>query len=189
MKLSMKMTLTEDFSKQLKTLETVVQEKVLRSSARAGALVFYELMHAYAPYKEGGLMNAIYHKFINETSTQNYKSYRIGVNHKKAPHWHLLEYGHMMYYQVRKKPNGDWVTLVRKDKIGTPPPSRWASKEVKDAYYIPLKGGAKHIAGKAFIRKSYDDGKDMAMAAVSERAKQRFAEAMANPNLVDTNVD
>lgn len=189
MTISINMTLTEDFSKQLQNLENVVQEKVLRSAARAGALVFYELMYAYTPYKEGGLMNAIYHKFINEKETKDYKSYRIGVNHIKAPHWHLLEYGHMMYYQVRKKPNGEWVTLVRQDKIGTPPPSRWASREIKDAYYIPLKGGPKQVPGHGFIRKSYDDGKDMAMNAVSERAKQRFAQAMANPNMVDINVD
>lgn len=184
-----KMTLDQDFSRQLKTLESTVEEKVLRSSARAGALVFYDLMHAYAPYKEGKILNAIYHKFIQEKETKIFKSYRIGVNHVKAPHWHLLEYGHMMYYQVKKKPNGEYVTLVRPSKIGTPPPSRWASRAIKDEYYIPLKGGAKHIPGKAFIRQSFDDGKSMVLNAVVNRAKERFKEAMTNPSLVTSNVD
>jgi hypothetical protein len=189
MTIKMNMTLTDDFSKSLDQLQKNVEDNILRSSARAGALVFYELMHAYAPYKDGKLLNAIYHKFIPEVERENYKSYRVGVNHKQAPHWHLLEYGHMMYYQAIRKPNGEWVTLVRPDKKGLPKPGRWASRQAKDEYYVPLKGGPKQIPGFGYVRNSYDNGKNMAYNAVINRARQRFNDIYSNPSKVTADVD
>lgn len=189
MTIKMNMTLTDDFSKSLNQLQKHVEDNILRSSARAGALVFYDLMHAYAPYKDGKLLNAIYHKFIPEVERDTYKSYRIGVNHKKAPHWHLLEYGHIMYYQAIRKPNGEFVTLIRPDKKGLPKPGRWASRQAKDEYYVPRKNGPVHWLGTAFVRRSYDDGKQMAYTAVINRARQRFNDIYSNPSKVTADVD
>lgn len=87
--------------------------------------------------RKGLLHNAIYRVFARR-SQDDVPIYDIGVNMKKAPHWHWIEYGHWRYYAAKQLPNGDWVTLKRKGAKGKKP-SRKASKAVKDAYYIPLK--------------------------------------------------
>ena len=86
--------------------------------------------------RKGLLHNAIYRVFARR-SQDDLPIYDVGVNMKKAPHWHLIEYGHWRYYAAKQLPNGDWVTLKRKGAKGKKP-SRKASKAVKDAYYIPL---------------------------------------------------
>lgn len=87
--------------------------------------------------RKGLLHNAIYRVFARR-SQDDVPIYDVGVNMRKAPHWHLIEYGHWRYYAAKQLPNGDWVTLKRKGAKGKKP-SRKASKAVKDAYYIPLK--------------------------------------------------
>ena len=87
--------------------------------------------------RKGLLHNAIYRVFARR-SQDDVPIYDVGVNMRKAPHWHLIEYGHWRYYAAKQLPNGDWVTLKRKGAKGKKP-SRKASKAVKDAYCIPLK--------------------------------------------------
>ena len=87
--------------------------------------------------RKGLLHNAIYRVFARR-SQDDVPIYDVGVNMRKAPHWHLIEYGHWRYYAAKQLPSGDWVTLKRKGAKGKKP-SRKASKAVKDAYYIPLK--------------------------------------------------
>jgi hypothetical protein len=181
----------DDYSASLKKLAKDINDKILRSSARAGALVFYDLIHQNAPTpKTGNLQKSIYHKFVSEEDRPNYKAYRVGINHIKAPHWYWLEYGHISYYAVKKDPKtGEFVTLVRPDKMGTPPPKRRASRAEKDAYYIPRKNGPFTVLGTAFVRKSYDQGLPMVRDAVIKRAQERFSELMNNPAMVIKDVD
>ena len=87
--------------------------------------------------KDNTLYKALYRVFARR-SQDGVPIYDVGVNMRKAPHWHLIEYGHWRYYAAKKLPNGDWVTLKRKGAKGKKPPQK-ASKAVKDAYYIPLK--------------------------------------------------
>jgi len=189
--LNVNFTFNDNYSAALQKLSDDVSEKILRSAARAGALVFYDLIHKNAPSpKTGNLQRAIYHKFLDQESTKTKKSYRVGVNHIKAPHWYWLEYGHISAYAVKKdSKTGEFVTLVRPEKMGTTPPGRRASKEAKDAYYVLRKNGPVFIPGTAFVRRSYDEGMLSVKNAITKRAAERFKELMINPNLVVTDVD
>ena len=207
MGVKMTMTLNDKFTKQLKGLELTVEKDILRPAARAGALVFYELIHANVPYKDGKLLNAIYHAFMKEEQTNSFKSYRVGVNGAKgsskilnqdgnvtktrpASHWWWLEFGRMQRYAVRKTKDGDFVTLVRPSRMKDKPPNpRKASQAEMDAYYIPLKGGPRHIPGLAYIRRTYLMGRKEAGEAVIQRAREKLREYLANKRVVNSDVD
>ncbi|MBV2184457.1 MAG: hypothetical protein KUL88_07955, partial [Rhizobium sp.] len=73
-------------------------------------------------------------------------------NAKKAPHGHLLEYGHVQRYAVFIGKDGKWHTAIRPEKLGTPKPRRNASQAEKDAYYLPRKGGPRFVAARPFVR-------------------------------------
>lgn len=79
----------------LKRLEEGIKQKVLRSGARAGALVFYNEIRLRVPFATGELYNSIYHWHDDKKSTPTRQTYAIGPNKKKAPHWHWVEYGNI----------------------------------------------------------------------------------------------
>lgn len=141
-----------DLQASLDRLEAGMKEHVVRSAARAGALVFYEEARLRAPVyagsprkgvKPGQLRDAIYHAFADDKSGEAVKIYRISWNPKKAPHAHLIEYGHWIVQRV----NGQ---KVRKGRVPAIP----------------------------FIRGSFDRAND-AMRAMQERAAERTAELLA----------
>lgn len=194
--------LSDDFSKKLDAVAKGIGSYVVRSTARAGALVYYETLIRNTPVgPTGNLKRSIYHAFANEASTPYYKEYQVGFrgnyggkrnkdeDKASSSHLHLVEFGHIQRYVVRQKKNG-WVTLVRPDKIGTPKPNpKTASQADMDAYYIPLKGGPKQVPGKGFVRRSFDEAKSMAPIAMEKRAKERLNEIVQNPALVNQYVD
>lgn len=92
---SIGITVLSDVSQALKRLEKGVLEKVLRSGARAGALVFYNEIRLRVPFKSGKLYESIYHWHDDKKSTAKRQTYAIGPNKQKAPHWHWLEYGNI----------------------------------------------------------------------------------------------
>jgi len=211
MGVTMKIALSDKFVTQmmgqLKNLEQTVDKDVLRPAARAGALVFYELLHANVPFKSGKLLNAIYHAYVTELDTRTSKTYRVGVNGAKgsaetlknasestkarpASHWWWLEFGHMQRYASRLTDDG-FVTLVRPEKFGTTtrPNPKKASQAEMDAYYLPRKGGPKHIQGKAYIRKTFLMGREQAKQAIIDRAREKVAEYLTNKQVVNTDVD
>ena len=83
-----------------------LEESVIRKAAGAGAKILYDEMALRTPvrdekYKTGGkrkppgqLKKSIYYWWDKDTSGKNRALYRIGPNTKKAPHWHLVEFGH-----------------------------------------------------------------------------------------------
>lgn len=100
-----------------------VKEKVLRSAAYGGAVIFYEYMRLHVPGdtskwqpKTGNLRRSIYHWYDTRRSNSNRKIYVIGPNKTKAPHWHLVEFGHWRvnkWIWVRGAPNGGRWTRDR----------------------------------------------------------------------------
>ena len=191
MSINLTVTLEDTISKKLDKLGAQLHEHVLRSSARAGALVFYDAIHRNVPFKTGKMKENIYHKFVKERETRDFKMYRIGVNQTRdgAPHLWWMEYGHMHRYAFKiSKKTGEYVTLVRPEKMGTTRPGRHASQAEKDAYYIPLNNPFM-FEGYGFIRKSYMEGKPQVLNAVVKRAEERFNELMRNKIGVDLNVD
>jgi hypothetical protein len=78
-----------------------VQEQI-RPAAQAGAQVFYDevqLNVAAIGKKSGNLASSIYQVFSQDNSKDGRATYHISWNAKKAPHGHLVEYGHI---QTRK---------------------------------------------------------------------------------------
>lgn len=148
-----------------------LQSKCARPAAHQGALVLYDEMRERVPVGEG-LLKANIYRWHDETESVGGKHvYLIGPRKRKAPHWHLVEYGWTQYFKARQLPDGRWVTLVRPEMRGKKPPSSRAPLAVKQAYYQPLDTPKKHPA-KPYIRGAYDAKIGVAI----ERAKQRFGE-------------
>lgn len=82
-----------DIEQVNKALEKGIQEKVLRSAARAGIDVFYKEIRLKVPFRTGQLYEAIYQWHDYKQSTATRQVYATGPNKKKAPHWHQVEYG------------------------------------------------------------------------------------------------
>ncbi|HDS1002019.1 hypothetical protein [Stenotrophomonas phage BUCT603B1] len=58
----------------------------------------------------GRLAAAIVVKFAQEWSTKREVRYIVTWNRKKAPHGHLVEFGHWRTNVVTQLPNGQWIT-------------------------------------------------------------------------------
>jgi hypothetical protein len=202
--INMKVKLTDDFTKQLKKLGDGIKTHVARSTARAGALAYYQTLLDNTPIgPTGNLHRSAYHAYADDASTANYKEYQVGFrgNYGKkqtkqnegaarSNHLHLVEFGHIVRYAYKKDKNtGEWITLVRPQKMGTPRPNpQTASQAEMDAYYIPLKRPFQ-IPGKGFVRRSFDQAKALAPMAMEKRASERLAELIKNPSLASKYVD
>lgn len=160
--MKLNMSLSGDLLGPLRQLGADMQEHVVRSTARAGALVFYEEARRLAPVydgmarkgvKPGQLRDAIYHVFSTDKSGEAVKVYEVSWNAKKAPHGHLIEYGH---WRVNKlvQVNGKW--MATKERLEAP-------------VWVP---------GVKFMARAYDRA-SAANAAMLKRAAERTAEVLA----------
>lgn len=105
-----------DLLASLARFELAITEKVLFTGAATMARVIYDevKLNTTAPKlgtKTGNLNSAIYWVKSPEESTPVSKVYKISWNKRKAPHGHLIEFGHFMPYKVVQLRNGDWITL------------------------------------------------------------------------------
>ena len=117
--------LTGDLAGDLDRFAKNIQDKVVLAGVAAMAKVIYDEVklntsgaraHGGRPLDPpdsvtGTLHNAIYRVFSPEQSTDEVKVYKVSVNKSKAPHWHLVEFGHWQPYAVVKMPDGNIVTL------------------------------------------------------------------------------
>ena len=86
-----------DFSSALAGLERLAGEarvSLARSMAVAGGQVFRDEAKLRAPVKTGRLRDSIYLAFRDGKSTDQQVMYSVTWNSKKAPHGHLVEFGH-----------------------------------------------------------------------------------------------
>lgn len=90
------------------------QAKTLaRPAAQAGAQVFYDEVNrnvAGIGRKTGNLAASIYQAFSEDNSSDVRATYHISWNARKAPHGHLVEYGHMMTRKAYIGSDGNWYT-------------------------------------------------------------------------------
>lgn len=100
-----------DITGQVAAFIKQVQEEAVRPAAHAMAVVLYDEMRARVPFHMGTLQGAIYRWFDVSDSGPDRKTYLVGVNKRKAPHWWLIEHGHWRKYAVLKLPDGSYVTL------------------------------------------------------------------------------
>lgn len=147
-------------------------EEATRPAAQAAAQVLYDAVKAnVARIKKhtGNLDRSIYQAFSIDNSGPGRATYHISWNARKAPHGHLVEYGHMQRYVYYRRNDGQIRPLVRPGMDGTPKPKGRAPQAVKDAYYVPLEGGPRLVAARPFIRPAvakFGEAMDAAEAVV-----------------------
>lgn len=87
----------------------------VRPAAQAGADVFYKEVKQNVGKirrRTGNLASSIYQVYSKDNSTPSTATYHISWNAKKAPHGHLVEYGHIQRYRVvRDEATGQLITL------------------------------------------------------------------------------
>lgn len=147
---------SSDLEAHLAALEGEMLERALRSSARAGALVVYdEIKLRVDGLKEpsGKLYAAIYHWFDTKRSTPTRKTYMVGVNKRKAPHWHNVEYGHWR------------INVVYRDEA--------TGKLIPTRARLPA---PKWVPAYSYLRSAWDARRGDALRAMARRARERIGE-------------
>jgi len=82
-------------------------EEAARPAAQAGAQVLYDEVQrnvSRIKRRTGNLASSIYQAFSPERSANGLALYRIGWNARKAPHGHLVEWGHLQRYEISFDP-------------------------------------------------------------------------------------
>jgi hypothetical protein len=135
-------------------------EAAARPAAQAAAEVLYQAVIKNVQAigsVTGNLRNAIYQAFSPDQSAEGKAVYHVswrtsGSGGPRAPHGHLVEFGHLQRYASYIGSDGHWYTAVRPEMRGKPRPRRNASQAEKDAYYVLRKGGPIQIPARPFIR-------------------------------------
>lgn len=128
--------------------------KETRPIAQAGAQVLYDDVKANVAAlgkRSGKLANAIYQAFSADNSLDGVSTYHVSWNARKAPHGHLVEFGHLMRYATFIDKSGRWVTLKNKP-LATP----------------------RHVAANPFIRPAMSKF-PLALDAMEHKLDERLA--------------
>ena len=91
--------------------------KAVRPAAQAGAQVLYDNVKQNVNRigkVTGNLSNSIYQVYSERQSTEGKAVYEVSWNPRKAPHGHLVEYGHVKKYAVYMGSDGKWYTNKNK---------------------------------------------------------------------------
>lgn len=152
----MSFTLTADLSGLNALLDDLgtAAETAARPAAQAASQVLYNEVRANVAKigkKSGNLERAIYQAFSQDNSAVGKATYHVSWNASKAPHGHLVEYGHLQRYRYYQTPDGKVRPMVRPGMQGKTPPGRRASQAVKDAYYVTLPT-PRQVAARPFVR-------------------------------------
>jgi hypothetical protein len=146
-----------DVSGWTKALDGLAGEKrvsLARSMCVAGGEVLRDEAKLLAPVDEGVLKDAIYLAYKDALSDESRQVYSVSWNHLKAPHGHLVEFGHWRVNEVVKLPDGTW---------------RFTHTRLPEPVWVPA---------HAFLRPAYDMAKERAVQAMIERGKQRLPELL-----------
>ncbi len=132
----MRMEMEGNWSQALDALASTTKEHLLRSGGNAMSEVFQVEAKARAPVyqgtpptrtkypiKPGQLRDSIYRAYSEANSSPDLAVYHVSWNPKKAPHGHLLEFGH-------------WTKRVLKDGSAGPHQATWvpAYPYIRPAY-------------------------------------------------------
>jgi len=159
---------------RLDGLAEVAKQHLPRSMAVATGQVFRDEAKARAPRGEAAptskvgprlpLAESIYLAYSENRSAPDagIATYSVTWNSKRAPHGHLVEFGHWQPYRVFRDKDGNWRT----DKSSPLPSPKW-------------------ISAKPFLRPAYDAMGQTAIAAGLNRGRERMNEILANPAILD----
>lgn len=143
-----------DLSEGLKRFADDLRAKALRSAAHAGAEVIYREMRVRVPVDEGTLYGAIYQWHDDKRSGYDRQVYVVGPNKVKAPHWHLVEYGHWRVNVVVRQ--GGRLIATR--------------QRLPEPVWVPA---------KPYARPTYDARAQDAVQAMMARLRERFDDIAA----------
>lgn len=127
---------------------------VARTMGEAVGAAMRDEAKQQAPRKSGLLASAIYLAFSDD-STETRIVYSVSWNRKKAPHGHLVEFGHWRTNVVVQSANGQWVTT--KERLAQP---KW-------------------VNAKPFLRPAYMTVVSVSMRIAGDAGRKRFAQLQA----------
>ena len=129
----------------------------VRDEARIRAPVGTEMGGSITP---GLLRSAIYVAYDDQRTVLNPYSVRYAVswNRKKAPHGHLLEFGHWMPYQYATDGKGNF----------------WTPKPLQ-----PQKNGAFWVMQRPFLGPAFDAKVNVLMSVAAAAGAEKFQEVMS----------
>ena len=148
------MSMTSSASGALAQFAAEIRSKALRPAAHAGAEIMYREMRLRVPVHEGQLYSAIYQWHDDKRSTDTRQVYVVGPNKVKAPHWHLVEYGH---WRVNKVVRVGGRLIATKERLETP-------------VWVPA---------KPYARPAFDARVQAAVQAMLKRLKERVDDIKA----------
>lgn len=158
-------------------------EDAVRPAAQAGAEVLYQAARANVAKinrKTGRLAGSIYQAYSKAKSGPGVATYNVSWRTKsgggpQAPHGHLIENGHWMYYVTVRDAAGRIRLAVRPEMRGKPAPKRRKGQDNRaafDAYYVPLPNGPQWVPAQPFIRPAMAQARAAQDAAVAELLRQ-----------------
>lgn len=102
-----------DANEVLLGLDNLTEEaySVARTMGAAAGAALRDAAKGFAPVQRGKLRDSIYVAFSDE-STQTSIVYSVSWNRKKAPHGHLLEFGHWQPYVFARNEKGQVYTTT-----------------------------------------------------------------------------
>lgn len=133
-----------------------------RSMAVAGGEVLRDEAKTRINTHNNVLGNAIYLAFRERYSNEKEVQYAVTWNKSKAPHGHLVEFGHWQIYAVVRKPDGTYVTDKRR----------------------PL-ASPKWVPAYPFLRPAFEAAGARAQLAMIRRGRERLPELLAGQEVTD----
>lgn len=135
-------------------------EAAARPAAQAAAQVLYEDVQrnvARIKKKTGNLARSIYQAHSKDRSQGGREVYHVSWNARKAPHGHLVEFGHLQRYEVSHDPKTGRFITHKDRRLATP----------------------KQIPGRPFIRPAMAK-----FPQAMDAARDRMFEELAKKGLV-----
>ncbi len=155
-----KIGLDGDLIGALEKFEKAIYETVLRSAAYAGAEMMYKEVQMRVPVRTGKLKESLFVYFDRKLDQPTFKSYLVGPNKRKAPHWYNVEYGHFRYN--RSNGQGGWMRSKSNPNARGP-----GAHDLAGALPVPI-----WVPAKPYMRSAYD----AKIAACLNRMKERLGE-------------
>ncbi len=164
----------EESFKRLDGLAAAAKDHLPRSMAVAAGKVYRDEAKARAPRSDAGtvtefgprmpLAAAIYLAYSDNRSIpeQGFASYSVTWNKSKAPHGHLIEFGHWQTHATYKGKDGKWYSDPKK----------------------PL-ANPKWVSAYPFLRPTYDAMSQIALQAALSRGRERLGEILADPAILE----
>lgn len=175
----MKTTVTFDFKEALAGVEKLdaIKYPLARSMAVAGGSALRDEAKQRAPVgtdsqNPGSLRDAIYLAFRDKASTDTTVRYSVSWNARKAPHGHLVEFGHWQPFVVFHGEQG-WRTLAKGKG------ARATGVRRSEPKWIPA---------VPFLRPAYDAILPKLPQIMAERGRKRFAELMQDQLIPENSV-